>query len=502
MELTEFLLYIVSPIIFLVYFLVEWKYSYFSNRNILHMKPTLLLGNLDGLGTKYHFSDKLKIIYDEFKGKDVIAGMYQSIAPSLIVTDLDLVRTITVKDFNSFTDRGVFYNEENEPITAHLFAIEGEKWKFLRNKLSPTFTSGKMKMMYNTIADKGDNLVEAINLFKGEASELKKLGMRFTVDVIGSCAFGIECGALKDENAEILMISKEIFNAKGFEQFYLFFLFAFQKISIKLKLRQFSHKVENYFSSVIKSQMAYREENKIKRNDFLDMLIQLKTKGTIDGEISSESRKFTVDEVIAQAFIFYFAGFETSSTALAFTIGELADHTEIQDRVRAEVLEKIEETNGEITYESLHEMKYLNQVVNESLRKHSPVFLLVRKANHDYQIPNSKHIIPKDMQVIIPTMAFQHDKEYFEKPDEFNPEHFNAEQISKRPNLAFLPFGEGPRNCIGMRFGLVQTKFAIATIVKNFLVLPEAQTQRPLKFDMKSPANENPGGIWVKYQNL
>ena len=227
MELTEFLLYVVCPIIFLIYILLEWKYSYFSNRNILHMKPSLLLGNLDGLGTKYHFSDKLQIIYDQFKGKDVIAGMYQSITPSLIVTDLDLVRTITVKDFNSFTDRGVFHNEENEPITAHLFAIEGEKWKFLRNKLSPTFTSGKMKMMYNTIADKGNNLVEAINLYKGEASEVKKLCMRFTIDVIGSCAFGIECGALKDENAEVLKISQEIFGARGLKQFYQFFLFVF-----------------------------------------------------------------------------------------------------------------------------------------------------------------------------------------------------------------------------------------------------------------------------------
>ena len=364
MELTEFLLYVVSPIIFAVYFLVERKYSYFSNRNILHMKPTLVLGNLDGLGTKYHFSDKIKIIYDEFKGKDVIAGMYQSIIPALIVTDLDLVRTITVKDFSSFMDRGVFYNEKNEPISAHLFAIEGEKWKFLRNKLSPTFTSGKMKMMYNTIADKGTNFVEAINHYNSEAVEVKKLAMRFTVDVIGSCAFGIEFDTLKNEEAEIIKVSNEIFKAKGFEQFYLFFLFAFKYISLKLNLRQFSHNVENYFSGVIKSQMEYRENNNVKRNDFLDMLIQLKTTGTIDGEISSTTRKFTVDEVIAQAFIFYFAGFETSSTALSFTIGELVDHTDIQERARAEVLEKIKETNGDITYDSLHEMKYLNQVVN------------------------------------------------------------------------------------------------------------------------------------------
>lgn len=75
------------------------------------------------------------------------------------------------------------------------------------------------------------------------------------------------------------------------------------------------------------------------------------------------------------------------------------------------------------------------------MRKYPPVFLLVRKANADYQIPNSKHIIPKGMQVLIPIMAFHSDKNFYEKPDEFNPEHFNAEQTSQRPNLAFSPFG-------------------------------------------------------------
>lgn len=69
--------------------------------------------------------------------------------------DLELVKHITVKDFNNFTDRGVFVNEEKEPITGHLFLIGGEKWRFLRNKLSPVFTSGKIKMMYHTISDKG-----------------------------------------------------------------------------------------------------------------------------------------------------------------------------------------------------------------------------------------------------------------------------------------------------------------------------------------------------------
>jgi cytochrome P450 family 6 len=88
----------------------------------------------------------------------------------------------------------------------------------------------------------------------------------------------------------------------------------------------------------------------------------------------------------------------------------------------------------------------------ESLRKYPPALNALRRAINEYKIPNTKHTIPAGMQVVIPTMSIQNDERYWDKPEEFRPERFTPEEIQKRPSCTFMPFGEGPRNCIGMRY--------------------------------------------------
>jgi cytochrome P450 family 6 len=94
------------------------------------------------------------------------------------------------------------------------------------------------------------------------------------------------------------------------------------------------------------------------------MLIQLKNKGSIDGEFSSESKKLTLNEILAQAFLFFFAGTDTSSTTAAFALTELAYNQDVQEKLRIEIVSMTKDTNGQITYENLNDMTYLNQVVN------------------------------------------------------------------------------------------------------------------------------------------
>lgn len=290
----------------MAYYVIKKKYLYFEDRGVPFVKPSsLFLGNMGGVSTKIHFNDAISNIYDACKEKGVIAGFYTSIAPSFIVTDLELVKTILIKEFNNFTDRGVYYNEQTEPLSANLFAIEGEKWRFLRNKLSPTFTSGKIKSMYEAIADKGDNLVNAIDrVSKSGSIEVKDIANRFTTDIISSCAFGLEADTLGEKHPELTDMNRRIFSTEGPGQLWFFFLFAFPKLSRFLKLRQFSKSIEIFFMNIIRTSMEYREKNNIERKDFLNMLIQLKNKGSIDDEISTDSRKLTFNECAAEAFIF------------------------------------------------------------------------------------------------------------------------------------------------------------------------------------------------------
>lgn len=302
MNFADILLYVVVPLIVAGYLFLKKKYSYFEENGIPHIKPSFIFGNIKGVGKTVHFIDVLQNVYEEAKDKDVIGGFYSMIAPSLIVTDLELVKLITIKEFNTFTDRGVFVNEVHEPITGNIFSIGGDKWRFLRNKLSPVFTSGKIKMMYSTISTKGDNLVKAIEKASRSGSvEMKDISNRFTIDAISSCAFGMEANTLNFEHPEIVNIFKQILGDEGPNVFYNLFLFAFPEISKFLNLRQFNDKITNFFYDVIGGSIKSREENKVNRNDFLNMLIELKNKGSIDGEVSTETRKLTLDEVVAQA---------------------------------------------------------------------------------------------------------------------------------------------------------------------------------------------------------
>jgi cytochrome P450 family 6 len=302
MNFVDFLLYFVVPILVGVYLFLRKKYSFFEEQGIPHLKPSIIFGHMKGVGSDFHMADLVKKIYDYCKDKDVVGGLYTLTSPSLVLIDLDVIKHILVKDFNTFTDRGVFVNEEKEPLTGHLFAVEGEKWRFLRNKLSPAFTSGKIKMMFNTISDKGQALVEAMaKESKTGSLEMKDIANRFNIDVISNCAFGLNANTLSHENENLVRIFRKTFGAEGQSPLYFFFLFAFPNFSKLLGLRQFDEDITNFFNEVISDSVQQREKSGLVRNDLLNMLIQLKEKGSIDGEISTESKKLTMSELIAQA---------------------------------------------------------------------------------------------------------------------------------------------------------------------------------------------------------
>lgn len=117
MALQEIFLYLILPAAVIIYFFFKKKYSYFSDLGIPHTKPSWPLGNLQGVGSKYHFFDFVLNTYNENRGKDVICGFYSFIQPIYVVIDPELAKTILVKDFNSFVNRGQFVNDKDEPLT-------------------------------------------------------------------------------------------------------------------------------------------------------------------------------------------------------------------------------------------------------------------------------------------------------------------------------------------------------------------------------------------------
>lgn len=177
---------------------VKHLFSYWERMGIPTVKPLIPFGNFKGLGRQYFQGEITQKLYNEMKGSGrLFCGVYMFHVPVALALDLEFVKNVLIKDFQYFQDRGIYYNEKDDPLSAHLFSIEGQKWRTLRSKLTVTFTSGKMKFMYPTIiatANEFKNTLDHILLNKESLDvEMKDLLARFTTDVIGECAFGIEC---------------------------------------------------------------------------------------------------------------------------------------------------------------------------------------------------------------------------------------------------------------------------------------------------------------------
>lgn len=117
MNLINFLLYFIFPLAFGIFLYLKKKFSHFEKLGIPHLKPDWPLGNMGGMGTKFHLFDLLLKLYGECKGKDVICGIYNLIEPVYVVIDPEVVKLVMVKDFNNFVNRGFYVNEENEPLS-------------------------------------------------------------------------------------------------------------------------------------------------------------------------------------------------------------------------------------------------------------------------------------------------------------------------------------------------------------------------------------------------
>ena len=359
---------LVTGIIGLIYIWIKKRFTYWSDRGVVQVPPVFPFGNLSGVGYKVHFSTVTQQIYNEYKKQASMVGIYFFIAPVIIALDLELIKHILVKDFNYFHDRGIYANAKSDPLSAHLFAIEGAEWKNMRAKLTPTFTSGKMKMMFGTVVDISVKMVEHMDKeVKKSELEMKDLLAQFTTDVIGNVAFGIEMNSMKDPNSMFRQMGRKVFETPPLRTMKVLFLSTFRKFAVKLNLKITQPDVSEFFLKSIRETVEYREANDVKRNDFMNLLLQIKNKGKINDDTGASIGTLSFNELAAQCFLFFLAGFETSSTTMTFALYELAMNPDIQDKLRDEIRLVLKNHDNKLTYEAMLEIKYLQMVIDGNL---------------------------------------------------------------------------------------------------------------------------------------
>ncbi|XP_011705917.1 PREDICTED: cytochrome P450 9e2-like [Wasmannia auropunctata] len=219
---------------------------------------------------------------------------------------------------------------------------------------------------------------------------------------------------------------------------------------------------------------------------------------------SDNVHKMSLDDIISQAFTFFFAGFDTASTLICFVAHELAVNQDIQDRLRKEVQQHLE-GNGDISYETLSKMSYMDMVVSEALRKYPPTVILDRLCAKRYELPPSQPgcknvVIEPDDILLFPAYAIQRDPKYFPNPDKFDPERFSEENKDNILTCAYLPFGHGPRKCIGNRFALMETKILIAHLLQKFTLKTTDKTIEPIVFSKNEFSLTPVNGFWISLE--
>jgi cytochrome P450 family 6 len=173
-------------------------------------------------------------------------------------------------------------------------------------------------------------------------------------------------------------------------------------------------------------------------------------------------------------------------------------HQDIEDRLLEEIDVVLEKHDGKITYEGIQEMEYLDKVVSETLRKYPPIPNLHRECTKDYKIPGTDVVLEKGITTFIPVLALHYDPKYYPEPERFDPERFNEEEKAKRHHYVYLPFGEGPRLCIAMRFGLMQIKVGLVSLLSKYQFSMSKKTPIPLVLDPRSNSLFTKGGMWLQ----
>lgn len=337
-------------------------HSYWKKRNVNYIEPTIPWGNLENpLFLKKGVTGIVQDAYKQFKSKQKrFGGIYFFHKPIFIPVDLELIKNILTKDFAYFVNHGSLSDEEREPMTANLFTAEDDKWRNLRTKLTPTFTSGKMKYMFCMIEKCSYQMIDHIrsSTLQKKPLHVKDIVSCYTIDVIGSCVFGLDCNSFKNPEAEFRKYGRKVTETTILGSIRLFILFIMPELNKLLRISLLDKEASEFFTRAFKDVLNSRKPEDTTRKDFVQLLLEMSS-----GHVEA-SKALTINEMVAQAFIFFIAGFDTSASNLAFCLYELAMHQTYQDRLRQEILEVLERHDQQLTYEAIMEMKYMDQVID------------------------------------------------------------------------------------------------------------------------------------------
>nr|AAR88134.1 CYP6G2 [Drosophila melanogaster] len=507
------LLILVASLIGIAFLALQQHYSYWRRMGVREIRPKWIVGNLMGLlNMRMSPAEFISQLYNHPDAEnEPFVGIHVFHKPALLLRDPEMVRNILVKDFAGFSNRYSSSDPKGDPLgSQNIFFLKNPAWKEVRLKLSPFFTGNRLKQMFPLIEEVGASLDahlrqqplhnERMRCFDLEAKELCAL---YTTDVIATVAYGVSANSFTDPKCEFRRHGRSVFefNLLRAAEFTLVFFLPHLVPFVRFKVvpaeaTRFLRKTINYV-------MSEREKSGQKRNDLIDILIEFR-RSTQLAKASGIKDQFVFegDILVAQAVLFFTAGFESSSSTMAFAMYELAKDTDVQQRLREEIKDALVESGGQVTLKMIESLEFMQMILLEVLRMYPPLPFLDREctSGRDYSLApfHKKFVVPKGMPVYIPCYALHMDPQYFPQPRKFLPERFSPENHKLHTPYTYMPFGLGPHGCIGERFGYLQAKVGLVNLLRNHMITTSERTPHRMQLDPKAIITQAKGGIHLR----
>ncbi|KAL4711799.1 hypothetical protein ACJJTC_005968, partial [Scirpophaga incertulas] len=503
-----YLVSFLSVILAILYSVIRERYKYWKKRNVIHPDPRFLLGNYnDFILMRKNMSEVLHNILKDYPDEPYI-GVFYGTEPTLLVQDPEIVKLITTKDFYYFHGREATNYVNREGSTQNLFFDAGDRWKVTRQNLSPLFSTAKMKKMFPLIEQcchQFERIIDEERLVTNDI-EVRTMMARFTIACICSCAFGVDVDTLAEnyEQNPFFNIGHVIFDNTIKRTALNIMRAIWPAVFYALGYKIFPTDLEEFFKSFLTKIFEGREYKPTNRHDFIDMVLRLKEKNIITGDSIKnwENMKIqlpvTDQFMIAQCMLFFGAGFETSAATLGYTLYELAKHPNAQRKAHEDIDEFMKKHQNKLVYECISELPYVEMCVDETLRLYPALGVVMREIMEDYVLPSGLKL-SKGLRVHLPLYHIHRHPKYFPEPEKFRPERFSPEERNNITSHSYVPFGGGPRICIGMRFAKMQMLAGLVTILKKYDVALAEGMPEKLQFDPRAIVTQPIGGINLKF---
>lgn len=348
-----------------------------------------------------------------------------------------------------------------------LFTSPVKRWKAHRRALSPTFNQKILDSFMDTFNEQGQILVKCLKQDVGQDFDILERFSRLALDNICESAMGKKANTQTTNSEFVTRLQRGMWIAfiRMFHVWYHFDAIFNQSSYYKEEkdivrdLKSFTEEIviskkEDY--DQLKKNEIKLEENESKRKVLLDLMI----------ELSEDGANFTDSDLRDHISTFVIAGSDTTATINSFVMLILGLYPDIQERVYKEVMEQIG-PDRPVNKEDLHELKYLERVIKETMRVFPVAPVIVRKITEDLDIGDGI-VLPSGSSAALVIYVLHFDTKHWEDPWVFDPDRFLPENVASRDLYAYCPFSAGPRNCIGARYAMMAMKVAIASVVRKY----------------------------------